>query len=121
MHREGSDPNNMQLEDFLCDFCAQTWSEDRPFVEGHRGACICGKCLTLAFADLAIHFVSDQPQDGEACTLCLEPKPDVPHWRSPLDETKIACVNCVKRAAGVLHKDEDVAWRKPTATKADER
>lgn len=114
MHREGANPENMQLEDFLCDFCAQPWAEDRPFVEGHRGACICGKCLTLAFADLAVYFVSDQPKDEELCTLCLEAKPDAPHWRSPLHDDKIACVNCVKRAAGVLHKDPDTEWAKPT-------
>jgi hypothetical protein len=113
MHREGFDPNDMTAEDFLCDFCHQPWSEDRPFVEGHRGSCICGRCLTLAFADLAIHFVSDQPRDGEACTLCLEPKPDTAHWRSPAFEDTIACVNCVKRAAGVLHKDPDTPWTKP--------
>ena len=115
MHREGADPNNMQFEDFLCDFCAQQWSADRPFVEGHRGSCICGKCLTLAFADIAVYFVSDPPRDGELCTLCLEAKPDTPHWRSPLNDDKIACKVCVKRAAGVLLKDPDTDWTKPAA------
>lgn len=113
MHREGADPLNMSAEDFLCDFCGQAWREDRPFVEGHRGSCICGPCLSVAYAGLVLHRVNDQPGEGEACALCLLERPEVAHWRSPVFGDTLACVQCVKRSAGVLHKDEDTAWRKP--------
>lgn len=113
MHREGADPLNMTADDFLCDFCGQHWREDRPFVEGHRGSCICGSCLSVAFSALALHGISDTPAEGEACALCLLERPEVDHWRSPVHEDKLACVQCVKRSAGVLHKDDEVAWRKP--------
>lgn len=117
MHRDSADPANMQLDDFLCDFCAQPWSEDRPFVEGHRGSCICGQCLTLAFADIAIFAAGTLPPEGQLCTLCLESKPDTACWQSPLHEDKLACKVCIKRAAGVLHKDPDIEWTKPALSK----
>lgn len=103
----------MQAEDFLCDFCEQRWSEDRPFVEGHRGSCICGNCLTLAYAALVHLRAGDPASEGEACTLCLEPKAGEPHWRSPLEPSRLACVRCVKQSAGVLHKDPETPWTKP--------
>ncbi len=113
MHREGADPFNMQPEDFLCDFCGLPWSEDRPFVEGHRGSCICGKCLTVAYSAL-VHLNAGEPLgEGGACTLCLEPKRDQPHWRSPALPEKLACIRCVKQSAGVLHKDPEADWEKP--------
>lgn len=113
MHRPGADPMAMEMADFLCDFCHQPWTDDRPMIEGHRGACICGPCLSIAYAELVLHKVDDPPQGDETCVLCLEPKPDHTHWRSPMTE-KLACVQCVKRSAGALHKDEDINWRKPT-------
>jgi len=113
MQREGVDPENMTMEDFLCDFCAQTWSETRHMVEGHQGACICSNCLTIAWTELMIHRVSDEPAPGEACTLCREEGRVDPHWRSPVDESKLACRRCIKQSAGVLHKDPDLDWTKP--------
>jgi hypothetical protein len=115
MHREGADPHNMTAEDFLCDFCGQHWREDRPFVEGHRGSCICGACLTVAYAEIALHAGGVLPGEGEPCALCLMERTDVAHWRSPVFEDRLACVQCVKRSAGVLHKDEETGWRKPVA------
>jgi len=113
MHREGADPVNMTAEDFLCDFCGQHWREDRPFVEGHRGSCICGPCLTVAYAELVLHKTGEEPGEGEACTLCLRPEPGEPAWRSPVRDEALACRTCVKRSAGVLHKDAETDWRKP--------
>ena len=104
----------MQMEDILCDFCAQQWTMERPMVEGHRGACICGNCLTIAWTELIDHKLSDEPAEDEACCLCRETGRTDPHWRSPIDDTKLACRRCVKQSAGVLHKDKDIAWTKPS-------
>lgn len=116
MHREGADPENMSPEDFLCDFCGRPWAEDRPFVEGHRGSCVCGMCLTLAYAALTRHESGELPRDGEFCTLCLEPKTAESHWRSPVFNNKLICTRCAKQSAGVLHKDSEVSWHKPEST-----
>lgn len=113
MHRPGADLANMQMADILCDFCTQPWSHERPMVEGHRGSCICGRCLTVAYTALVIH----EPDDGEppaaGCTLCLE-QGARPHWQSPLRDEAAVCLRCVKQAAGVLHKDPESPWRKPS-------
>ncbi len=118
MHRPGADPDSMAMEDILCDFCGQQWTDRRPMVEGHRGSCICGNCLSIAYAELMIYKVYDEPGAGEACVLCREEGREEPHWRSPVfegDEAKLACRRCVKQSAGVLHKDKDIAWSKPLA------
>ena len=114
MHRPNIDPENMTMEDFLCDFCHQAWTEDRPFVEGHRGACVCGKCLSLAYTELVHLRVGDPPHPGEGCALCLENERDDPHWRSPVTDA-LVCRRCIKQAAGALHKDKDIPWTKPPA------
>lgn len=114
MQRPGADPVNMQMEDFLCDFCAQPWHDTRPLVEGHRGACVCGRCLAVAYTEVVLMGLSTPAAEGEACRLCLEALAGQPHWRSPLDADAIACTRCIKQSAGVLHKDPDVPWRKPT-------
>jgi hypothetical protein len=116
MHRPGTDPDNMTMEDILCDFCGQPWTDARPMIEGHRGACVCGNCLSIAYAELVLHKLSDEPNEGEACCLCREEGRPEPHWRTPLfegEQTKIACRRCVKQAAGALHKDKDTDWSKP--------
>lgn len=118
MQRQGADPENMQAEDFLCDFCGNHWTEDRPLVEGHQGSCICGHCLTIAFTELTIAKVGEPPQPGERCILCREDGRDEPHWRSPVfdgegEEAVVACRRCIKQSAGVLHKDRDLSWTKP--------
>lgn len=112
MHRPNANPESMTMEDFLCDFCHQSWTEERPFVEGHRGSAVCGNCLSIAFAELMHHKIGDAPKPKEACVLCLEPDRADPHWRSPMTEA-IVCRRCVKQAAGALHKDADIDWRKP--------
>ena len=115
MHRQGCDPQNIQPEDILCDFCEQPWSDDRPMVEGHRGSCICGPCLTVAYAT-CINAKNDDPRaPTETCTLCLEPSDERRHWRSPMREQALVCSRCLKQAGGALHKDADIAWRKPTS------
>lgn len=98
---------------FRCDFCRSAWDEDLPMVEGHRGSIICGRCLSVAYAEL-VHLGSDRPcQSGEKCVLCLEEgRPDA-HWESPGIAGVLACKRCVKQSAGVMHKDKDTPWSKP--------
>jgi len=129
VHRESVDPERMTAADILCDFCHQPWLDpalaaaaergeeidkaaSRPMVEGHRGACICVNCLSIAYAELLLHRIADDRRDGEICIMCREER-DQSHWRSPLDEVKLICLRCCKQAAGVLHKDPEVDWRKP--------
>lgn len=109
MHRDGT-PERM--EDILCDFCGSSWTDDRPMVEGHRGSCICGRCLSVAYAEVVVAGVGDRPEPlpsgmtvsdlipgapdlrdpahagpaVEPCCLCLESGRDEPHWRSPLHD-----------------------------------
>ena len=115
MHNEGADG----AEYFVCDFCLNTWSDDRPMVEGHRGALVCSHCLSIAFSEL-VHLRSGSPvEPGETCVLCLEPDRPGLHWRSPVREEAIGCIRCIKQSAGVLHKDPDHAWTKPAPINAE--
>lgn len=147
MHRPGADIERMDMADILCDFCGTPWREDRPMIEGHRGSCICGSCLSLAYREVVLAAVSSRPEplpagmsvadvvpgaptldgapmtaDGRAfepCCLCLEGKPDEPHWRSPLAEPgvpfehKLACRRCIKMAASTLERDRGSTWHRP--------
>jgi len=117
MHRPGSDPLDMQPEDFLCDFCGAHWREDLPMVEGHHGSLVCGGCLTGAFR--ATWLTGGEPAtrvEGETCRMCLERR-DEPHWRG--DSGGLACRRCVKMAAVMLERDADRSeegrWRRPEA------
>lgn len=110
MRREGTNPDDVQPEDVLCDFCqTQAWADDVPCVEGHHGSIICGTCLTAAFAALP---ALGEPS-AESCTMCLEVR-DEPAWRGDRAEANI-CRRCVKQAAGALHKSSDWDWTKPPA------
>lgn len=111
MRKPGTDPLNVQMTDVLCDFCHREWSEEVPMVEGHQGAVMCGRCLTVAYRQLALLGEAGAP-DGYRCVLCLEHRDD-PGWQSPAYPDAVACRRCVKQAAGVLHKDPDYDWRKP--------
>lgn len=110
------------MSDVLCDFCHAEWTEDRPFIEGHHGACICGSCLRVAYVSLVVDPI-DMPPTDYTCTLCREGESDraaldragEPGWPSPAHPEARICRRCAKRAAGVLHKDPDFAWTKPVA------
>ena len=96
MRKEGCDEENLQPTDFLCDYCGNTWSDDRPMVEGHRGSLVCAKCLSLAYGLL---WLSAPKWDGKAppppppadqtmpegalCRMCLEHREE-PCWQSPM-------------------------------------
>ncbi len=111
MQRPGTDETNVQMSDILCDYCGGVWTLERPMVEGHRGACICGECLTLAYRALAIESVGNAPA-GYLCTLCRENRDEI-GWMSPREAGLCACRRCVKQSAGVLAKDPDLGWKKP--------
>jgi hypothetical protein len=114
MQRPGTDPDNVQMSDILCDFCHRAWTEDQPFVEGHRGSCICGQCLAMAYRQIAMNESSAaaEPPPGLSCALCLEAIVG-PAWRSPAYPDAAVCRRCVKQAAGVLHKSPEFKWSKP--------
>lgn len=112
MRKPGTDETNVQMSDVLCDFCHSEWTDDLPMVEGHRGSCICGKCLTVAYTDVVINKIDTGP-DGYKCTTCLENR-DSPAWQSPLYPQAVICRRCIKQSAGVLHKSRDYDWQKPS-------
>lgn len=98
---------------FKCDFCTSPWDEDRPMVEGHRGSLICGRCLSLAYREVVLANAGVGPASGVGCALCLQTN-EVLHWQSPLDESVVACRECITRSARMLDKDTDYAWSLPT-------
>jgi hypothetical protein len=111
MRKPGTDENNVQMSDVLCDFCHAQWTDDLPMVEGHHGSCVCGKCLKVAYTELVLHAAADLPS-GIQCTMCLEQRSE-PMWRSPLHEQAVICRRCTRQAAGVLQKDKHYGWSKP--------
>ena len=115
MHRDGFNPDDVQLEDLLCDFCGiAAWAQGTPCVEGHRGSLICGDCLSKAWLQLAVREIG---LPIGTCCLCLQPSDD-PGFVGSRTEGH-ACRQCVKRAAGALHKSKDWPWQKPTMDSTD--
>lgn len=120
MRKPGTDPENVQMSDVLCDFCGREWAEDVAMLEGHHGSCICGPCLTTAYTDLVLE--DRGVSGGYTCAMCLE-KPedraaldrgDEPGWRSAVRPDASACRRCIELAARTLDRDRDFAWSKPT-------
>jgi hypothetical protein len=109
MHREGINPDDVQPEDILCDFCGDpAWSAGTAGIEGHQGSLICGNCLTIAYRSLVLER---QDLPSAPCRLCLETRDD-PAWKGICVEGS-ACRRCIKQAAGALHKSKDWDWVKP--------
>jgi len=121
MRKPGCNEDNVQMSDVLCDFCLQTWTEERPMVEGHQGSCICGDCLADAYRVLVM-VESAVPETPSKCILCLELRSE-PSWHAPADTATArvdgvqpsACRRCVRQSAAVLQKVSEFGWRKPTA------
>lgn len=107
MHRTGSDPQNMEPTDFLCDFCEHPWSESNPFIEGHHGSCLCSQCLVGAIGAM---LAGSNTMSGP-CTMCLEERTDL-RWRSSRRDAAI-CDRCIDQAKRVLSKDRSVGWSPP--------
>ena len=120
MRKPGTDENDVQMSDVLCDFCRSEWTDDVPLIEGHQGSCICGKCLTIAYTEVVRNDVNSAPPEYK-CPMCLEEtvdrkaleRGDEPGWQSPAYPEAVICRRCIKLAAGALHKDKDYAWTKP--------
>ncbi|MEE9130523.1 MAG: hypothetical protein V3T84_10940 [Phycisphaerales bacterium] len=123
MRKPGTDANNVQMSDVLCDFCQREWTEDVPMLEGHHGSCICGNCLSVAYVDVVLNGTDTAP-DEYPCPMCLETTEDRASmdrgeeggWQSPLRDEAVICKRCIDLAATALNKDKDSGWTKPTQT-----
>jgi hypothetical protein len=113
MRREGTDPDNVQMEDVLCDFCRSAWTLEIPLIEGHHGSCVCGPCLTAAYRRVVLAKSTDA-EPGYRCTMCLEERSD-PVYRSPTHGEAHICERCIKLASGALVRDRESGWSRPTA------
>lgn len=113
MQRPGADPENMQMTDFLCDFCGESWAESRPMVEGHHGSLICGVCLSAAYIAGVLSGESADAQ-GRTCTMCLEERTG-PWWVSESHPGSMICNRCIRQGATTLEKDAESGWQKPAA------
>lgn len=107
------DPSKTGNEFFLCDFCRGHWDPDRPMVEGHQGSLICGSCLSAAYVCVVNLGQGEPAEPGRRCTMCLEERSD-PFWISPAYPEARICGRCIRQAAGVLSKDPDSGWSRPT-------
>jgi hypothetical protein len=120
MRKPGTDENNVQMSDVLCDFCNREWTADVPMIEGHQGSCVCGRCLRLAYADVVAGGNNTAPE-AYTCPMCLETdadraalnRPGEPGWQSPVHPEAVICRRCIKLAAGSLEKDQDFDWKRP--------
>jgi len=111
MQRPGTDPNNVQMTDILCDFCMRPWNDEEVFIEGHQGSVVCGKCLRTAYIEV-IGQESNTAPDGYKCTMCLEHRDD-PAWQSPMNEEAVICKRCIDLASEAIDKDADSDWKRP--------
>lgn len=107
----------MEPDDFLCDFCGRPWTLAQPFVEGHQGGCICGRCLTAAMSAFA--SVPTETACADLCTMCLEARKE-PAWSvpapplSPADRSAARiCRRCAVQAARTLERDAESGWKRP--------
>lgn len=111
MRKPGTNPDNVQMSDVLCDFCHAEWVEELPLIEGHQGSIVCGKCLTVAYTQVVIGALSSA-RAGYKCTMCLEERPDI-GWESPVYPEATICKRCINLAAGALSKDKESGWTRP--------
>ncbi|RLT00878.1 MAG: hypothetical protein DWI18_00930 [Planctomycetota bacterium] len=119
MHRPGSNSDQMEPEDFLCDFCGRSWTVAQPFVEGHQGSCLCGECLNKALHAFASNKV--EPTCSDLCTMCLEARKE-PAWCAPAPAHSPAgrsvarvCRPCSTQATRTLERDPESGWKRPVA------
>ena len=120
MRKPGTNPDDVGMSDVLCDLCHRVWSEDIPMLEGHQGSCVCGNCLTVAYADVVLGDASTAPAEF-TCPMCLESHADREAldraneggWQSPAGDNATICRRCVDLGAKALHRDKGIDWRKP--------
>ncbi len=113
MQRAGANPDDMQMSDFLCDFCQRAWDGTFALVEGHKGSLICGECLTSAYQSLAIDEEATAAP-GYSCTMCLEEREQA-GWQSPTHAEAVICLRCCKQGATKLEKEMEGEWKRPGA------
>ena len=113
MRKPDTDPLDVRMTDVLCDYCHREWTESIPMIEGHHGSCICGRCLSTAYAAV-VHGGTDDGGGAFSCRMCLEERKDA-SWASPIDPEAFACLRCIKLAARALEKDGDSGWARPEA------
>ena len=111
MRKPDTNPESVQMTDVLCDFCHREWDKDIPMVEGHRGSCICGKCLRIAW-DSVINGEMNDAIENCNCTMCLEQRSD-PFFRSPAWPEAFICRRCIRLTAQALRKNDDSDWDAP--------
>ncbi|MBX9737306.1 MAG: hypothetical protein K2X32_10315 [Phycisphaerales bacterium] len=119
MHDERCEGNDY----FKCDFCLQSWSEDRPMIEGHKGSLVCCKCLTAAYADVVYAGqgvmgvagpLKEMMGQGPGCTMCLERRAEL-YWQSPVVDDALICRRCLRQAVTALESDPDFGYTRPPA------
>ncbi len=113
MRREGTDANNVQMSDVLCDFCRTAWTDDLPVIEGHQGSIVCGPCVAAAYTRIVLRSEPGAPP-GYKCTMCLEHRDDRA-WHSKARPEACICERCIDLAVTALEKDKDWSWKRPTA------
>jgi len=114
MRREGTNLEEVRMEDVLCDYCHSSWTMDRPMIEGHHGSCICGSCLRIAYTAVHLGGNDDSVQGQPSkCTMCLEERTEA-CFESPAYPEAIICLRCIKMAAKALTRDPDSNWKPPT-------
>ncbi len=118
MRQPGTNEQNVEMSDVLCDFCHREWTEDVPMVEGHHGSCVCGRCVTVAYTAVVLNG-TDTAGDAYECPMCLEGSADrdamgregEPGWQGPFET--VICRRCIELAVQSLGKDKDSGWKKP--------
>jgi hypothetical protein len=112
VQRQGANPDDMQVADFICDFSLRPWDGAFPLVEGHRGSLISGDCLTIAYTEVVVLGQTSLPPGSYTCTMCLERRDD-PCWQSPVSDGAVICRRCIRQSATKLENDPDWGWHKP--------
>ena len=73
-------------------------------IEGHRGSCICGDCLSSA--SLALVQERLIPEVAQ-CVLCLRTDRN-PIWKGQDPSSASACRGCIRRSARLMAAEPDV-------------
>jgi hypothetical protein len=113
VRKPDTDPLDVRMTDVLCDYCHREWTESVPMIEGHHGACVCGRCLSAAYVAV-VHAGVDDGKGAFKCRMCLEDRKDS-SWASPVDEEALICLRCIKLGARALEKDAESGWTRPEA------
>jgi hypothetical protein len=120
MRKPGTNENDVRMSDVICDFCHREWTDDVAMIEGHRGSCVCGRCLAVAYVDVVVNDRDTVPREFR-CPLCLEGDADrealgragEAGWRSLLHPEVVICRRCIELGARTLDRDRDTAWSIP--------